>query len=245
MTILKSELIKLFSIRSTWVYLALIAAVGGAAAILHSWSIQSFDEASDIDWGVLTVGADFALLVMIFAAAGMVGTDLSHKTITWSYLANNHRVGHLVVQVVAVVVAAVLSGVLGVLLAGAGNLVLGIEMNLQFTATALRPVAAALVQWVVFAALSALFAVLLRSGMFGAMIVLADFFIIEVMLGIAGIDWLQPALNLLPLANSRVLGIGEFNGIEHGPVTAAVILVLTLGLVGTCAAWRVNRRPVR
>ncbi len=245
MTILKSELIKLLSIRSTWIYLALITAVGGTAAILHSWSVRSFDETSDIGWNVLTVGADFALLVMIFAAAGMVGTDLSHKTVTWSYLADNRRVGHLVVQVAVVVGAVVFSGVLGVLLAGAGNLVSGIGMNLGFTATALTPVTAALVQWVVFSTLSALFAIILRSGMLGAMIVLADFFVIEVMLGIAGVEWLRPVLDLLPLANSRILGIGEFNGINHGPVTAAVILMLTLGLVGVCAAWRVDRGPVR
>lgn len=43
----------------------------------------------------MTVGADFALLVMIFAAAGLMGADRSHRTLTWSYLATNRRVVQL------------------------------------------------------------------------------------------------------------------------------------------------------
>lgn len=142
------------------------------------------------------------------------------------------------------VAAVVLSGVLGVLLAVAGNWAAGMELELGVNAADLTPVFSALVSWVVFASLAALVSVLVGSGMPGAMIVLADFFVVEVMLGLAGIAWLQPVLNLLPLANSRVLGLGSFNGIEHGRVVAAVILAGMLLLVAGGASWVVRRRPV-
>ncbi|MGP6172932.1 hypothetical protein [Corynebacterium sp. A21] len=245
MTIVSSELIKLFSIRSTWVYLALITAMGAAAAITQSLNYQTWDEVPAVGWNELLIGADFALLIMIFAAAGIIGTDLSHKTITWSYLANNHRRMHLAAQVSLVALAVVLSALLGVLIAAMVNLGLGIRMDLGFNAQSLAPLSSALVQWVVFSLLSALCAVILRSGMFGAMIMLADFFVIEVMLGIAGIAWLEPVLNLLPLANSRVLGLGEFGSVDHGRLGAAVILGLTIAVLGAIAAAGVQRRAVR
>lgn len=242
MNILNSELIKLFTIRSTWIYLALISLVGAGAAVMHSFSAQSWDANALIGWSQLTVGADFALLIMIFAAAVLVGADLNHKTITWSYLSNNHRLAHLGIQAVTVVVALLVAAGLSIVLAIGGNLVLGIPMDLSHN---FAPLTSALVTWTVFSVSSALLTVIVGNGMFAAMILLADFFIIEVMLGIANIDWLRPVLDLLPLANSRVLGLGTFNAIEHGRPVAAVILIATIAIFSALAASRVQRRAVR
>ena len=94
MNALISESRKLFSLRSTWIYLAVVSAGMAAGAVLLAWAndfngtVDGKFEAVDV-----SISGSLAIVVMVFAAAMMVGGDQSKGTVSWSYLSSNRRVG--------------------------------------------------------------------------------------------------------------------------------------------------------
>lgn len=240
--ILASESIKLFSLRSTWIYLALCAGAMFGAAALASLAVG---EGNPMDLGYLFVGGDLSLIVVVFAAAMMAATDFTKGTAAWSYLTTNNRLGLVAVQLPLIALSVTLAATLGVGLAVPFIVITGTEIDFTLTETATTTLISYHAQWLVFAALAVLIAVILRSGAFAAMILIADFFVVEAMLRYAGIDAIKPVLDLLPLANIRVLANGEYADVAHGPVAAGMILAVTIALIFAIAGWVVRRRAVR
>lgn len=236
------EAVKLFSLRSTWIYLILSAAAMFAAALLIMWS---WGTGEPVTVARLFTGGDLSMIIVVFAAAMMAAADLTRGTVAWSYLSNNRRTGMLAAQVPLIVAAVTVAVSLGVGLAVPVIYALGGSVDFTVDAGTTETVVSYYVQWIVFATLAALLAVILRSGAFAAMIVIAEIFVVEAMLGAIGIDALRPVLDLLPLANIRVLSAGEFAGITHGRPAAAVILAVTVAVFAMGAALVVRRRAVR
>lgn len=240
--ILASEATKLFSLRSTWIYLVLSAGAMWASAMLTAWA-SSPDTPLDLTY--LFTGADLSLIIVVFAAAMMASADLTKGTIGWSYLMSNNRLGQLAAQVPLIALAVTLAATIGVALAIPGVYLLGGSIDFTLSAAVQSALTSYYTQWLVFTLLAALLAVILRSGAFSAMILIAEIFVVESMLGFIGIDALKPILNVLPLANIRVLAIGEFADIPHGPAMAGVILAVTVVLFFGIAGVVVRRRAVR
>ena len=84
MNALISESRKLFSLRSTWIYLAVVSAGMAAGAVLLAWAndfngtVDGKFEAVDV-----SISGSLAIVVMVFAAAMMVGGDQSKGTVSW------------------------------------------------------------------------------------------------------------------------------------------------------------------
>lgn len=240
--ILASEATKLFSLRSTWIYLVLSAGAMWASAMLTAWA---FGPEVPLDLTYLFTGADLSLIIVVFAAAMMASADLGKGTIGWSYLMSNNRIGQLGAQVPLIAVSVILAATIGVALAVPGVYLLGGSLDFTMTAAVQASLTSYYAQWIVFTLLAALLAVILRSGAFSAMILIAEIFVVESMLGAIGIEALKPILNVLPLANIRVLALGEFADIPHGPMVAGVILAVTIVLFFAVAGVVVRRRAVR
>lgn len=77
------------------------------------------------------------------------------------------------------------------------------------------------------------------------MVLLADVFVFEIMLGLASADWVRRLTELFPMGNASVLGSGSFPGIDHDRGTAALILAITIGITFAGAAIIVDRRSVK
>lgn len=240
--ILASEATKLFSLRSTWIYLVLSAGAMWASAMLTVWA---FGPEAPLDLTYLFTGADLSLIIVVFAAAMMASADLTRGTTGWSYLMSNNRVGQLGVQVPMIALSVILATTVGVALAVPGVYLLGGSLDFTMTAAVQSSLTSYYAQWTVFTLLAALLAVLLRSGAFSAMILIAEIFVVEAMLGAIGIAALKPILNVLPLANIRVLAMGEFADIPHGPMVAGLILTVTIVLFFAMAGAVVRSRAVR
>lgn len=240
--IITSEAIRFFSLRSTWVYLLLSGGAMFAAALLTAWAVGP---ETPMTVPLLFTGADLSLIIVVFAASMMASADLTRGTVAWSYLTDNRRVGMLAAQVPLIAVAVTLASSLGVGLAVPVVFTFGGSVDLALGEGTGESLVSYYAQWLIFSALAALLAVILRSGAFAAMIIIAEIFVIEAMLGAFGIEALRPVLDLLPLANVRVLAHGEFADITHGRPAAAVILVATLVLFAVLAALILRRRPVR
>ncbi|MDU7511933.1 MAG: ABC transporter permease, partial [Corynebacterium sp.] len=110
-----SESRKLFSLRSTWVYLAVVALGMAAGGVLMAWgyefngSVDGKFQSSDV-----LAASDLAMVVMIFASAMMVGGDLGKGTVAWSYLSSNRRVGIVLSQFLVILVSLLLAATLGI-----------------------------------------------------------------------------------------------------------------------------------
>lgn len=238
MNIFSSEIRKIVSIRATWVYAAIIA-IGMAAGAILSAYVQGMD--TPFDASAVTVAGDLAMLVIIFAVANTIGADMTRGTQAWSFLHTNRRAGVVAASSFISSAFFLLAGVVGMLAAWLGVTALGGHVDLS----SWTPIYIVLARWGVFAPLAALLAYVLRSGTFSAMVLLADVFVFEIMLGLASADWVRRLTELLPMGNASVLGSGSFPGIDHDRGTAALILAITIGITFAGAAIIVDRRSVK
>ncbi|WP_288794062.1 ABC transporter permease [uncultured Corynebacterium sp.] len=248
MNALISESRKLFSLRSTWIYLAVVSAGMAAGAVLLAWAndfngtVDGKFEAVDV-----SISGSLAIVVMVFAAAMMVGGDQSNGTVSWSYLSSNRRVGIVLSQFFIITFSLLLAATLGMVVATLLITAFGGDFN--FDSFMHWPdnngFILAYVEWTVFILLATSLAYLLRSGALAAMILVAEYFVIETALDAVSAPWAKAILRVLPDANAWGLVMGaNRSGDEQSRAGAAVILIVMILLTvgGACAVAR--RRSV-
>lgn len=243
MNIIKSEIIKTFSVRSSWIYLTLITAGMASASVLTT----TFSAKSTFTLNEVSGGADLVLLILIFAVASIIGADKSQKTLAWTYLATNRRVTHLLIQLGIVVGACVLAGIMGQALGVLGVFAFGDTMDWanSMTFAGSNWALSSLVRWVYYGMLAALLTRLLGSGIYAAMILLAEIFVIGTVGGV-GDGLLASIASLMPLPNTQILVHGGelLTSIDHGRGIAALALALALCVAGAGAVWAAKRRAI-
>lgn len=243
MHIFLSEARKLFSLRSTWIYL-LITLGGMAAAPILDALLAADGLNRNMPLVGLTNAGALASLVIIFSSAMMVGNDHKAGTVAWSFLSTNNRGGIVASQAILITLAQLAAAVLGMLLGFLGSTAVGATWDMSTFAEAQFP------QWLVMWSLYSLLAVglawILRSGTYAAIIMLIEDMIIETtapaLPGEAG----RLVTQILPGANAvAVTGNESAAGIEHGPTVAALILLIYLA-VALVGGWLIAcRRAVR
>lgn len=243
-----SESRKLFSLRSTWVYLAIVALGMAAGGVLTAWGYD-FNGTADgkFQSSDVLAASDLAMVVMIFASAMMVGGDLGKGTVAWSYLSSNRRVGMVLSQFVVILVSLVLAATLGI--AVGTLLIAAFGGDIDFTSFYQWPdcnrVVFAYLEWAGFSLLAMGLAYLLRSGTFAAMILVVEFFVVETALMAFDTSWAETLLSCLPFANMQTLVLGSDSGpLDHSRGVSALILGITLAVCvgGACVVSR--RRSV-
>ncbi|WCZ32738.1 ABC transporter permease [Corynebacterium massiliense] len=243
MHIFLSEARKLFSLRSTWIYL-LITLGGMAAAPILDALLAADGLNRNMPLVGLTNAGALASLVIIFSSAMMVGNDHKAGTIAWSFLSTNNRGRIVASQAILITLAQLAAAVLGMLLGFLGSTAVGATWDMSTFGEAQFP------QWLVMWSLYSLLAVglawILRSGTYAAIIMLIEDMIIETtapaLPGEAG----RLVTQILPGANAvAVTGNESAAGIEHGPTVAALILLIYLA-VALVGGWLIAcRRAVR
>ncbi len=235
-----SESRKLFSLRSTWVYLAVVALGMAAGGVLTAWgydfngSVDGKFQSSDV-----LAASELAVVVMIFASAMLVGADLGKGTVAWSYLSNNRRVGIVLSQFVVILISLLL----------AATLIAAFGGDINFASFYQWPdckrVVFAYVEWGGFSLLAMGLAYLLRSGTFAAMILVVEFFVLETALTAFDTSWAKALLSCLPFANMQTLVLGGESGpLDHSRGVSALILVLILAVCVGGACVVSGRRSV-
>lgn len=102
-----------------------------------------------------------------------------------------------------------------------------------------------MLRWVFYGALAALLTRLLNSGIFAAMILLAEIFVIGTFAGMTdGI--LGTIAAFMPQPNTQILVHGSelMQGINHCKPAAALALALILIIAGAGAGWVVRRKAL-
>ncbi|WPF65304.1 MULTISPECIES: ABC transporter permease [unclassified Corynebacterium] len=198
---------------------------------------------------ILGVPHQLALIVMIFGGAMIGGAELAKGSIGWLYLSTNRRVllvvARMVLLVVAFALAATVGAVLGTLILAA----LGYRLDLGnlWEKDTLLGVASVYGTWVIFTVLAVLLTYALGRGVYAAMILMVDTFLVETAL--LGFDpsWGQFLARILPLANVQAMTLGDdsaFAAAQNGHLGAMLILVVTVALLLALAARAINRRAV-
>ena len=243
MHIFLSEARKLFSLRSTWIYL-LITLGGMAAAPILDALLAADGLNRNMPLVGLTNAGALASLVIIFSSAMMVGNDHKAGTIAWSFLSTNNRGRIVASQAILITLAQLAAAVLGMLLGFLGSTAVGATWDMSTFGEAQFP--QGLVMWSLYSLLAVGLAWILRSGTYAAIIMLIEDMIIETtapaLPGEAG----RLVTQILPGANAvAVTGNESAAGIEHGPTVAALILLIYLA-VALVGGWLIAcRRAVR
>ncbi|MGV0381250.1 ABC transporter permease [Corynebacterium segmentosum] len=245
MNTIVSESRKIFSLRSTWVYLAIIT-VGLTAANVLMGAIRTDD--SVLQSSDLAIGAIFAVVIMIFSSATLVGGDLQKGTVAWSYLSTNRRLQVLSSQIfvitVANVAAAALAGMLGMLF----NAALG--SSYDFSSFVHYPDNAVFlftfVEYIVYTLLATGLAYILRSGTFAAMLLIIEYFVIESVLTSMDMGWAKYILQILPDANLRTFFQGQdtFGLMAPQWASGVIVLAMVVAVLGGAAAVQRRRAVV-
>lgn len=245
MNTIVSESRKIFSLRSTWVYLAIITAGLTVANVLME-VIRNDDSA--FHSSNVAISAIFAVVIMIFSSATLVGGDLKNGTVAWSYLSTNRRMKVLASQIlvitVANVAAAALAGILGMLI----NVALGASYD--FSSFVHYPDNAVFLftfaEYIVYTLLATGLAYILRSGTFAAMLLIIEYFVIESVLTSLDAGWAKIILQILPDTNLRTFFQGQdtFGLMAPQWVSGIIVLAMVVAVLGGAAAVQRRRAVV-
>lgn len=247
MPLFLSQIRALFSLRVTWIYLALIAL---GMAIPDVLAAMAMGKEHTMGLEDLFIPQQLVLILMIFGGAMIGGAELTKGSIGWLYLSTNRRVSLMVIRTVLLVAAFVFSATVGVL---AGALILaavGYRLDLGFLGDGrvLQELSAVYATWVVFTVLAVLLTYALGRGVYAAMILLVDIFLVETTLLVLEPSWAKFLARILPLANVQTMTLGKESGFvvaaENGYIGAGLIVVVTVALLLAIAGRAVHRRAV-
>ncbi|MCZ9308442.1 hypothetical protein ACUY3K_08595 [Corynebacterium uberis] len=244
MSLLLSQVRQVFSLRSMWISMALIVGAVAATATLGA-KAEMLSGPADVSY--LVMGGDFAMLIMFFGASLAGAAEISAKSASWFYLSNNNRIGQACLRAVIITAGMMAAGVVGMACGMLGMAAMGHPLD---TSTVHNPEQShylwtALACWAFFSLFAALFAQALGSGVAAAGILLADVFVVELLIANMGQGWLKTVGLYLPMGNTHVLFEGIPPVIDHTPTQAAITLVITLGLAAIGCAVAVQRRAIR
>ena len=234
--LIRSEAIKLFSARTTWIYGMLTL----LALFLPAFSYRFFVEQTDrFTLDELLLAGTLGVLITMFGGAMIVGTDISRKTVAWSYLVSNARVTQMAVQIVLLVGFFLGMAAVGFAVAVGIHMILGTDITFTWS-----QVGATAISLIFTPVLAALLTRILNSAVFATMILVADMLIIETLLRSLPSEAAHKIADILPFYNIALFSEAHFDGATHGREAAAMILVATIAVAAVAAATLVRRRPI-
>ncbi len=234
----------LFSLRVTWIYRAIIAA--SMAALPMLFTIGSSREDSLPFSGFFESG-QLVLIVVLFGATMIPGSDLTKGATAWCYLSHKNRFALVVVQAALLLAAFLAAASLGVAVGVLGVFALGFRVDFGLSGEDWANVAAVYSQWIVLGAIALLLTYILGRAVYASLLMILDTLVLEVSLPLLGKDWAETLAQFLPLRNSvvAVQGVEAAGmGTDVGQAAAAGIVVATVGVLGLLAWRAVNRRAV-
>ncbi|MBC3185346.1 hypothetical protein H7347_01930 [Corynebacterium sp. zg-331] len=241
---MKSQARALFSLRITWIYMAIIAASMTAIPMLltigesrdEPFSFSSFFESGQI-----------VLIVVLFGAAMIPGSDLVKGATAWCYLSHKNRFALMTAQLVVLLGAFLVAASLGVAVGILGVCALGFRVDFVLSKQDWASIASVYSQWIVLGTIALLLTYILGRAVYAALLMVLDALFLEVSLPLLGKDWAETLAQFLPLRNSIVVvqGVDAAGmGTDIGQAAAAAILVVTIGALGLLAWRTVNRCAV-
>lgn len=235
MNLITAQARTIFSLRATWVYLALVFFGMGAGPTLYSAL------AGPIEAPNLLVSSDLAVIVMVAGAAMTVGSEHARGMVGWQYLSTQRRAGLVLSQSFLLWVAFLVAALTGVALAWVGASVVG---GVDMAGFEWSMFSAPVLEWSVFTLLAAGLAGVLRSGAFATVIVLADILVLEFALSSIPSDTAHQIAAWMPLMNVLQLG-GIDMGFDRPTWLAGLTLAVTVGATLGGAVLVAKRRAVR
>lgn len=240
---LRSETTKLLSMRSTVVYLVLLAGSLFGPVVLSLWLGGNTDTSAD--WGMLTTGAIiFQVVAIVFAAATTAG-DIRNHMHAQAFLTQSGRWQWVSAKVLVTVVFTTVAFVLGLVVGILAAFVFGAGVDLG---TEVNQLVVNLVFSVLISAMCVGLACLIRSQVGAVAVPIAWMMVIDGMLGMAAqsIDAFRPLAVIAPGQRQAQLLYGEDPlGLGVSDAMCWVIIVGWLVVLTGLGLWRNQRADVR
>lgn len=240
---LRSETTKLFSLRSTLVYAILMA--GSLFGPVTLMVLFSPGDSATMEWAKLGYGYQiFQLLAVVFAAATTAG-DIRNHLHAQAFLTQRGRWHWVAAKIIVTMVFVAASYLVGTAVSLGASVALGADLILDGGWTAFY---VPLIGSVVFAAIAAALACVIRSQV-GAVAVPATWMLlIDGMLGMAAesMEVFRPLAMIAPGQRQEQL-ISGFDPLDLGLSTVACYVIILGWFVGASAVglWRNQRADVR
>lgn len=222
----------IFSRRSTWVLLALLAAGLIAGILLVATLLGPNNPSAELDVAMLLVPASFLLPFGFAAGAFPAGAAHSRGTIGYAYLASNRRGWELACRVCAAALTCTLVAYVaaGIGIGGANAIVDKLSLDGGDNQSV---IAATALQWLFFPLLAALTAVICGSGATSFFIWIVEFFVVESVLSAVDQPWAGTLLKLLP------------GGASGNGAAGVITLLVWVAALAAGAYATVNKRAVK
>ncbi|MGP5658732.1 ABC transporter permease [Corynebacterium falsenii] len=244
MNALRSEITKLTSVRSTWIYLILLTgALYGSVVLLGVFGEASNGPARG--WDSLLQGAQIFQMIAIIMAGSWVGSDIKHNMNAHAFLTQPRRSNWLVAKMVVVGLFTFSAFVVGCALAWVAATVVGIDVDAGEGLGYLTTTAIGFPLWAVA---TVGLAALVRSQVAAISLPLVWILVLEPLIntGAGSVSAIRPLATILP--NSTMVNVAYDNAIfEHASLGAMGIIVLIawLGALITIGLWANTSRDVR
>ncbi|MDC7103005.1 ABC transporter permease [Corynebacterium falsenii] len=244
MNALRSEITKLTSVRSTWIYLILLTgALYGPVVLLGVFGEASNGPARG--WGSLLQGAQIFQMIAIIMAGSWVGSDIKHNMNAHAFLTQPRRSNWLVAKMVVAGLFTFSAFVVGCALAWVAATVVGIDVD---AGEGLGFLTTAAIGYPLWAVATVGLAALVRSQVAAISLPLVWILVLEPLInkGAESVSAIRPLATILP--NSTMVNISYDNAVfDHASLGVAGIVVLLawLGALIGIGLWANASRDVR
>ncbi|MEL4151861.1 ABC transporter permease [Corynebacterium bovis] len=235
---LRSETLKILTVRSTIVYLILAAGAMFGPMVLGS--LLSGGDIESFTLNDLLIGTGIAqVIVVAFGAAGAAGETRSGM-VAQAFLTEKSRSLWLIARIIVSAVAAAVMYLIGVALGWAVVQLVGPGLS----ADGVRPLVGGVIGIMAFAGIGAGIGALLRNTVAAVAVPVCWLFVLESMILMASsaYEMFRPVAEILPgVRVGELSGSGTGMVTEYSPVVDALIVIAWLVVICGLGLWR-NRR---
>lgn len=238
---LRAETTKLFSLRSTLVYVILLTgSLYGPVTLL-----TLFGDSPELDWSTVLTGIQIFMLVAVVFAAATTAGDIRNHMHAQAFLTQAGRWQWVAAKVISTAMLTAVTFAVGTVLAVAIGAVLGGTLELGADT---HVVVVGLVASVLFAALSVGLACVIRSQVASVAVPLAWMLVIDGGIGMAAehIEVFRPFAAVAPVQRMNQLLTGDDPlGLGFSSAVCYLIIVAWFGVLTAAGLWRNQRADVR
>jgi ABC-2 type transport system permease protein len=251
--LVRSEMLKLVTLRSPWWSIAIVAVLSIGFSLLMAWAITSFDGGPQGDDGslatmVILAPTTFTMLLAVILGAIQVTGEYSTGMMRSTLTAAPGRLGSLFAKTVVVAVFVFVSSIIifAVAAAATAPIMARKDLGLDFSnpEVSLLPLLAGALTMAVIAIIGVATGYILRNGPGAIALGVGLVFVLPIVpaffAALPGWEWIQDAARFLPSnAGQLLMGTGGgSNPLEPWAASLTLVAWVVVGLVGASAVLK-------
>ncbi|MDR6198268.1 ABC-2 type transport system permease protein [Microbacterium sp. SORGH_AS428] len=250
--LVRSETLKLLTLRSPWWSIAIVAVLSIGFSLLMAWAITSFDGGPQDDGGsmatmVILAPTTFTMLLAVILGAIQVTGEYSTGMMRSTLTAAPGRLGSLLAKTVVVAGFVFVSSVIIFAIAAAATapIMARKDLGLDFSnpEVSLLPLLAGALTMAVIAIIGVATGYILRNGPGAIALGVGLVFVLPIVpaffAALPGWEWIQDAARFLPSnAGQALMGTGGSNQLEPWAAGLTLVAWVVVGLIGASAVLK-------